>query len=387
MTLTSLPRGNRIRRAVAFAAVVACGATMLPAQAAPESQEQSQSGANVMAAQFPGEDQVPPPGSISLTQGTVTSSQGAVVNRSKMYITTAASNPIWGAMYFGQFNFPVESPETYVLACADVGGPPCVPNPFDQPECATDDPTTQAGMSYQSHRMYTMGPFPDGGADVGLVNRMKVNLLAFGSIPAVATLTMRTPVIGGEVTPLNIHIWQYTNDESCDPNFVPEPSALVEGKVDIYLSDLSIDGVAVELGPNCRTERPSDLFLWGDFASGAYTAGSGGPLGSSEGLHPGSILPLTSPVYQGAFDGREIPASAGVDVAPFVGCGSESDDLSAVVTAMASGPNNPVSAVQGPLVPLGEIPWDDFTRCISELCPLPGPAKPEMPPLPNGELP
>ncbi len=366
---------------------------MLPAQAAPESQQQGQSSGDVMAAQFPGEDQVPPPGSISLTQGTVTSSQGAVVNRSKMYITTAANNPIWGAMYFGLLNFPVESPDSYALACADVGGPPCVPNPFEQPECATDDPATQTGMSYQPHRMYTMGPLPGGGADVGLVNRMKVNLVAFGSIPAVATLTMRTPVVDGEVTPLSVHIWQSTpggRASSCDPSFEPAPSALVEGQVDIYLSDLSIDGVPVELGPNCRTERPSDLFLWGDFASGAYTAGGGGPLGSYEGLHPGSIVPLTSPVYQGAFDGRQIPASAGIDVAPFVDCGSESDDLSAVLTAMASGPNNPVAVTQGALVSSdGTVPFGDLAKCdpISGNCPLPGPAAPAMPPLPNGEVP
>ncbi|WP_344201930.1 hypothetical protein [Aeromicrobium alkaliterrae] len=315
------------------------------------------------------------------------SSQGAVVNRSKMYLATSPDNPIWGAMYFGGLNFPVEDPDRYVLACADVGGPPCVPNPFEQPECATDDPSTQTGMSYQSHWMYTLGPLPGGGADVGLINEMEVNLLAFGSIPATATLTMRTPIVDGRVQPLSIHIWQATEvgrATSCDPSFVAEPSALVEGQVNIYVSDLSIDGVPVELGPSCRTERPSDLYLWGDFASGAYTAGSGGPLGAYDGLHPGSILPLTSPVYQGAFEGRDIPASTGIEVAPFTGCGTGSDDLGPLLTAMASGPNNPVSAVQGPLVPLGEIPWDDFTRCISNLCPLPGPATPPRPPLPIG---
>lgn len=397
MKLTSLTRSNRIRRAVAFAAVVACGTTMLPAQAAPESQQQGQSSANVMAAQFPGEDDVPPPGSISLTQGIVTSSQGAVVNRSKMYITTGPENPIWGGMFFGLFNYPVESPTTFRPGCTFLEGPPCVPDPFHQPPCATDDPATQSGMQYQPHLMYALGPIAGGGADVGLVTKTKVNLVAFGSIPATATLTLRTPRANGEAQPFKVHIWQSTDAgrvNSCDPSFVPPTSALIEGQVDIYLSELTIDGVPVDVGASCRTERPSDLYLWGDFESGGYTAGTGGPVNAYDGMHPGSILPLTSPVYQGAFDGREIPASTGIDVAPFTGCVSGGDDLSSVLTSLASGPNNPVRVVQGPLVAAtGTIPFENLTQCVPQIgqvpaiCPLPGPAVPERPPLAGSETP
>ncbi len=382
--------GTQVRRATLMAAVVACGAMILPAQAAPEPQAPDQLRSELADAQFPGENEVPPPGSISLTEGTVTSSQGAVVSGSKMYITTGPDNPIWGAMFFGKFNTPVGDPDGYALACSPQPGPPCVPNPFFQPTCATDDPATQTGMSYQAHRMYLLSPLAGGGADVGLVTELPVNLTAFGSIPATATVTMRAPRVNGEILPFEVHVWQSTSTgraSSCDPSFRPPASALVEGKVDIYISNLVIDGVPVELGPACRTESPSDLYLWGDFAGGGYSPGSGGLLGAFDGLHPGSSLPLDSPVYQGAFDGRDIPASTGVDVAPFTGCGSDGEDLSSILTSMASGPNNPVRAIQAPLVPLGEIPWDDFTRCISGLCPLPGPPAPEMPPLPNGETP
>jgi hypothetical protein len=313
-----------------------------------------------------------------------------------MYITAGPDNPIWGALYVGIFNTPIENPDHYDNPCIPgFGRPPCVPNPFRQPACATDDPATQTGAAYQPSQMYPLGPLPGGGADVGLVARIPVNLVAFGSIPATATVTMRAPRVNGEVQPFKVHQWQSTGTgraNSCDPSFHPPVSVLVEGQVEIFMSDLVIDGVPVDLGPGCRTERPSDLRLWGEVGSGpggggGYTPGSGGDLGAYDGLHPGSSLPLDHPLYLGAFDGRDIPASTGVEVPPFTGCTAGDDDLSPLLTAMASGPNNPVRATQSPTVPFGDLPWDDFTECSSGICPLPAPATPEMPPLPNGELP
>ncbi|OUZ10550.1 hypothetical protein BHE97_07275 [Aeromicrobium sp. PE09-221] len=399
MRTRSLQISKRSRRAGALAAVIVGGALIAPSQAAPDADPPAllQPMAGTADARYPGEDEVPPPGSISQTMGTVTNSQGTVVNNSRMYITNGQDNPIWGGLYFGEYNRPVEDPEMYLPSCIPSTDVPCVPNPFYQPECATSDPATQLKGQYQRHRMYPMGPLEGGGADVGLLTQMKVNMVAFGSVPATATLTMRSPRISGEVQPFYIHLWdsQVTRStaprraSSCDPDFrAPgaQVSSLVEGQIEVTLSDLVVDGVPVDVGPACRTEHAAEIDLWAEFDEGYYTAAGGGPLGAYDGLHPGSIIPLDHPLYFGAFDGRDIPASAGIDVPAFTGCGTGGDDLSPLVTAMASGPNNPVRAVQGPLISLNEIPWDDFTRCTQGggqlQCPLPGPETPEMPPLP-----
>lgn len=331
---------------------------------------------------FPGYTDLPLNKSISATEGTVTNSQRSVVLRSKMSITTS---PIWAALYLYAFNEPVENPTAYKPACAGTGH--CTPDPFYQPDCATDDLATQWMTAYSRHPLYPLKPLKGGGAEVGVLTETKVHLIAFGTIPATATLTMSVPRVDGKVQPLMSHMWD-RKAKGCAPlpPDLPKVSALVEGKVIIQLSDLQIDGVPVDLGPKCRTGRPADVYLWNDPASGAYFPSSGGPLGAFEGLHPGSRGPLNDPYY---FEdkGRTLPASSGVDIPPFVNCGARGDDLSKLVSAMASGPNNPVRAVQGSLIFLDRIPLEDLDMCATtdKRCPLPPPATPPMPPLTDGE--
>jgi hypothetical protein len=115
-------------------------------------------------------------------------------------------------------------------------------------------------------------------------------------------------------------------------------------------------------------------------------------LAAIDGLHPGSRGPLNDPYYL-EDNGREIPASSGLNIPPFANCGTGGEDLSPLVTAMASGPNNPVRVTQSKLVPVGRIPLEDLRMCVGgnpqhgipPLCPLPAPEIPEMPPLPDDE--
>lgn len=380
----------RGRRIIAATITLIVGAAVLPSNAAPDSDSRlagEQRGVH-LTARLPGASDLPAPGTISLAEGTVTGSQGTVVRGSRMYITVGPENPIWGALYFAEFNWPVEDPTQFVALCSQ--GRPCVPDPFYQPECATDEPATRKMSYYFRNPLYPLSPLGGGGADVGLLAETRVNLLAFGSIPATATLTMRTPSSGGSVRPLMAHIWQRGTGYpiGCGPLQVAAPpiSALVEGKVEIRLSDLTVDGVSVDLGPNCRTETPVDLYLWGETDRRGYYPNSGGDLGAYDGLHPGSVIPLDDPFYFGHFEGRDLPASSGVHVPPFTGCGIGSDDLSPVISAMASGPNNPVRAVQGQTASFDSIPLEDLTQCSPfGGCPLPAPAVPPMPPLPSGE--
>lgn len=331
---------------------------------------------------LPGFDDLPAWHSISATEGTVTNSQRAVARRSKMSIS---SRPIWAALYLFAFNEPVENPTRYKPACTRTSH--CTPDPFYQPSCATDDLATQWMTGYSRHPLYPLKPLKGGGAKVGILTETEINLIAFGTIPATATLTMSVQRVSGKVKPLMSHMWD-RKGRGCVPlpSDIPKISALVEGKIVIQLSDLEVDGVPVDLGPKCRTKRPADVYLWADVASGNYFPSSGGPLGAFDGLHPGSRGPLNDPYYF-EDNGRTLPPSSGVDIPPFVNCGTGGDDLSPVVSAMASGPNNPVRAMQGSMIFLNRIPLEDLTMCatVDKRCPLPPPDAPPMPPLPEGQ--
>lgn len=367
------------RRAFVSAACLAVVTSLLlatPSSSAPD---------EPAVAAAPGDEDLPQT-PIAQARGVVTNSQGGVVRRSKMYITTRSEKPIWGVLYQGIYNWPVENPTSFLPLC--IRGRPCVPDPFYQPPCATDDPATQRQAQYIRYRLYPVSPRGGGrGADVGLITEMQVNLIAFGSLPATATLTLRVPRVDGKVQPLRVHTWQ-TRVLGCDPSYVaPAVSALAEGQVDITLADLKVDGVPVDLGPSCRTVRAADLQLWGETELGGYFPGSGGPLGAYDGLHPGSLGPLKSPFYF-EDNGRVIPPSTGITIPPFTGCGTDGEDLSALVTAMASGPNNPVRARQGPLISHidGIVDLNNLARCDHNgVCPLPAPEIPDRPPLPEGD--
>lgn len=343
---------------------------------------------------IPGEGDLPQTRYNGAGEGVVTTSQSAAMRRSKMVITMSGDSPIFGLLYNGLYNWPADDPTTYLALCSR--GRPCVADPFFQPTCATEDLTTQKRGSYFRSLIYPVGRL-DGGVDVGLVGRVRVRMVAFGAIPATATLTLRSTRKAGKVTPLLVQLWASSTAEQlgCDPSFdAPKLTALVEGQIDIALSDLEVDGIPVNLGSHCRTVRPTDLRLWGDTSLGSYSPNTGGPLGAFDGLHPGSLGPLDSPFYVES-QGRTIPASTGVTVPPFTGCGTGGDDLSPLVSAMASGPNNPVRAVQSPVVSHEVIPGEPFPREVLRdisacspfggQCPLPGPDAPERPPLPEGE--
>lgn len=385
MRLADMRLGPKGRRTVAACCAAALIGLAVPGGAAPAvGQDQSGSAESL------------PEGPVSGAVGVVVTTQTTAVRGSKMFITVGPESPIWAAMYFGMNNFPIENPTSYRPSCVPALETPCVSYPFYQPECATEDPATQQQASYFRNDLYPILPLGVGESELGVLARTPVRLLAFGTIPATATITMRLAETSGSLEPLTAHIWDSTvGPQGCAPlpsGSMPT-SALVEGKINIELSDLVIDGAPVDLGPSCRTKEPADVYLWGEFNSdgGGYSPGRGGNLGAYDGLHPGSLFPLDHPLYV-EDNGRTIPGSTGVNVPAFVGCGAGGEDLSEIVTAMASGENNPVRAVQGGLVATGgpgaPVPLDDLAACnAGGECPLPGPGAPEPPPLPNGEIP
>lgn len=330
----------------------------------------------------PGDSDLPPYQEIGASRGVVTATQGAVVRRSKMYITVQPKEPVWGILYQNLFNSPPENPTSFLGLCAR--GRPCVPDPFKQPACATDDINTQRRGNYLRYLLYPVKPLATGGVRVGYLAETKVNLIAFGSIPATATVTMTMARANGKPTPFRIQTW-LTTQMGCDTSNDPNPAVLLEGEVMIQLSDLKVDGVPVKLGPSCRTVKPASLALWGDFALGGYTPLAGGPLGAYDGLHSGSLGALESPYYL-QDRGRTIPKSTGITIPDFTGCGV-GEDLDPLVTAMASGPNNPVRVNQSQMVsPSPDVDLNDLDICASPTeCVLPAPDAPPRPPLPAGD--
>jgi hypothetical protein len=303
--------------------------------------------------------------------------------RAKQYITTSPDAPIYFYIYAGLGNTPASDP----IAFQQVS----VPDPFFQPSCAaaSSDPAAKLQSYYVRYDLYAAWP-PTGGAVPGAFPPIKVKTVAFGAIPVTATLQLHQTAVGGRLQPLLDQTWEPQNRENgasgnpapCDPSFTAPVSSLVSGQVDVSLTDLKVDGVAVDVGASCRTVAPVDVALWG---ADGYFPGGGGKIGQYKGLHPGSLGTLDSPYYMEQ-NGTKIPASKGLDIPAFTGCkGSDGDDVSQLVTAMASGPDNPVSAYQSELINDNTVPnLNNLARCVTDAgglhCPVPKQNPPAMPP-------
>jgi len=319
-----------------------------------------------------------PPASGFVLAGVVSTTQVTVARSAKMSITIDENNPILGILRYARWNSPIEDPSGFDTIAGRV------PWPFDPIECATVPVEEYPLLNYVQSDLTFFTVTSEGALDeVGQLPPTRVNLLAFGSIPASATINLSMTESSGTVTPWVQQLWQPDpSTPGCEGGLAARYyRAVVEGQADMTLSDLVIDGVPVDLGPACRTERPVDVALWGE---PGYEALAGGTLGQYDGLATGTRVPLVSPYYFEQ-EGREIDDSTGLDIPPFVGCGTGGEDLSGIVSAMASGPNNPVRVAQGAPTKQPYDP-DDLLACdFIGTCPLPAPAPPAMPPLPDAE--
>jgi hypothetical protein len=91
------------------------------------------------------------------------------------------------------------------------------------------------------------------------------------------------------------------------------------GEVALRLSGATVNGVPLDLGPNCRAKRPIELVLHGSTeADPPYLVDAGGQL------------------------------TGNITIPPFIGCGV-GEDLDPLLTATLSGPDNFVRVLQGPV--------------------------------------
>ncbi|HEY3478480.1 MAG TPA: hypothetical protein VGL02_06215, partial [Streptomyces sp.] len=114
----------------------------------------------------------------------------------------------------------------------------------------------------------------------------------------------------------------------------------IYGKLDLRLYDVKVNGVPLDVGPDCHTVEPLDLKLVGYDRSSLtgvptrpqdYSVQTGGPLAQDDDFF--------------------IPA--------FTGCASHGENLDALFTSSVSGHGNSLNLVQGPLcVPVAQSGCD-----------------------------
>ena len=150
-------------------------------------------------------------------------------------------------------------------------------------------------------------------------------VLGFGAIPITADLHLRQVVRNGRITPITVT----SKIQQVFP-FKTYPTH-VRGEVDVRITNVRVDRVPLDVGPDCHTSAPMKLDLVG-FAP-AYSLFTGGPLSG----------PLTIP--------------------PFTGCGSNGDNLDPLLNGTIGGPGNRLALRQGNLAPWNTKQRNDCGGC------------------------
>lgn len=145
------------------------------------------------------------------------------------------------------------------------------------------------------------------GAEFTSFPAQRVRLLAFGSVPAEATIHLDLATdANGLPFGLQLDAAQYRYSQTNNPF----TDTVGSGNLDLRLSDVTVDGVEVDVGDSCRTEAPIALRGKG------YT-------GSAGMVPEGSYNPSLGGYLQGT-----------ITVGKFQGCGS-SEDLSPLINSVA----------------------------------------------------
>jgi hypothetical protein len=159
---------------------------------------------------------------------------------------------------------------------------------------ATCDPPTPPILCQQANLLPNLHGEP-------VLPEVGSSFLPFGFVPT--TAKMQLTQIGLGFADIRLH--------PRDPTF---SNATVSGAFVARIYDAEVDGVPLDLGPNCRTATPIEVKVFGKPPK--YLLTGGGPL------------------------------SGTVTIPPFTGCGV-TEDLDPLITGMVSGPDNFVKLTQG----------------------------------------
>jgi hypothetical protein len=181
---------------------------------------------------------------------------------------------------------------------------------------------------------------------VGRFPATPVSALAFGAIPATATLHTHQIKRHGKLVPLiaNTVTSYFSADASgasCDSSWdggkqTPPLNTVSHGQLAVRISDVRVDKQLVDVGNHCHTATPLHLNLFGRPGYIAYTGGQ-----LVEKYDPKTVRagPSTYPLH---------PGSSNLTIPAFVGCVNPhtGENFSRLITAMVSGPDNTVAVNQ-----------------------------------------
>jgi hypothetical protein len=219
------------------------------------------------------------------------------------------------------------------------GAPPSCTQQFGD---LCNAPADASNRVFADARVYPVAALPanPGGAHFDAFPDVTVKTVAFGSIPVDATLSLSLPTDAAGL-PAGLHGTTTFDDypagagnpppEISDPakswtHFFDTP---VAGGVWVRVKTLSVDGVPVDVGDHCRTAQPAKLNL----------IGKGYSVYDSD-----SVNPPPSGYFQ-VLQGGTLTGT--IDVPRFTGCGTGREDLSPLVSSVASGDGYPVEAQTG----------------------------------------
>ena len=173
----------------------------------------------------------------------------------------------------------------------------------------------------------------------GMLPPVRVNSVAFGSIPVTAIVHISQPLRDGTIQPFHLNWFStatYVPDDVVIPGYGPAPGypyafetePIFGGPVEIRLSDLAVDGVSMPVGDDCAAAAEVTFHPRGGYYSIAEPPQKG---------EPGEFAPLST-------DDSYLPGT--VDIAPFSNCHHGAEDLDPLLTNLISGPGNHIEMTQ-----------------------------------------
>lgn len=219
-------------------------------------------------------------------------------------------------------------------------------------------------------------------ARFGYIGPFTARTVAFGAIPVQASIRLRQVRDDDNLpTPIKAHQQSGSYCPGAGPHAGPgEVEKMIRdttatGRVELEITALIVDGVDLRLGRACQAAAPIDLNLTApDLQDLDPSLGDDDPWEAPEPAGEVGNLrrTMTSPYFFFTFGGL---LSATIDIPPFAGCTTATgEDISRLLTATISGPNNQVQirAEALALSASGNPCWETHTCEGLPDMPLPG---------------
>ncbi|WP_139275716.1 DUF6801 domain-containing protein [Mangrovactinospora gilvigrisea] len=175
----------------------------------------------------------------------------------------------------------------------------------------------------------------------------RATFLSFGFMPTTATMTLRQ--IGPMTIDSVLHQVTFTYQQG---------ETVIRVPLQLYVSNVTVNGKSLDVGPNCRTE------------GSVYSPDPDAPAGDGPHLVVTGHVESTSGVTVGytLVNGGVVDGS--VTIPPFTGCTAGGQDLDPLLTASISGHGNYVKQVQGGVCFAGNQGDPAASGCTPDYQPL-----------------